>query len=158
MKRYIKTTMYEYLNENKKIIFDDLYHGGEVDFNKPMYFTSEFITSTYGKVSGPYTLNINNYIIIDFTNAEGWWLSPEFAQIEAKKLDMVLVDFNKYKDFTDIASIKTDHFVKASLERGFDGIIFKNIMDSGSLQVKGNKWIRHDNIVASNPKKSVSIN
>jgi hypothetical protein len=146
-------TIHEYLNEQK--LNFSMYHGGDVDFNKPMYFTDDkLVAQSYGNVSN-YNIELKNPVTIDFSSAEGWWLPEEAARKEAKKLGMKLEDFDKYKAYTEIRSVKTDHFVKAAKDKGFDGVIFKNIMDAGSLPIKGKKYIRTTNIVAIYPKSSV---
>lgn len=86
-----------------------------------------------------------NPVSIDFSSAEGWWLLEESAKNEVKKLGMKLEDFDKYREHTK--SIKTDHFVQETKYKGFDGVIFKNIMDAGSYPVKGVKYIRATNVV-----------
>jgi len=151
-------TYKEYLFESQ-VIYDLMYHGGNVDFTKPMYFSdSIIIASSYGKISGPYTIKLKKSVIIDFISAEGWRLPEESARVEVKKLGMSLSDFDKYLEHPDIKSIKTDYFVKAAKDKGFDGVIFINIQDPGSLSVKGYKYIRTTNIVAIYPKSSVRLN
>jgi len=135
-----------------------LYHGGDVDFNKPMYFSdSLLIAQSYGKVTGPYQITLDKFITLDFSTAEGWWLPEIAAKNEVKKFGMKLEDFDKYKSNPEIKSIKTDHFVRAAIDKGFDGIVFQNIMDAGSHPVKGNKYIRTTNVVAINPTKSAKL-
>ena len=137
---------------------DLLYHGGDVNFNKPMYFTDSLITAqSYGKVTGPYQITLNKFVTLDFTTAEGWWLPEQALKKECQKFGMKPEDFDKYKSNPDIKSIKTDHFVKAAIDKGFDGIIFQNIMDAGSHPVKGNKYIRTNNVAVLNPKNSVKL-
>jgi len=146
----------QFLNESKYT--GSLYHGGDVDFNKPMYFTnSPIIAQSYGKVTGPYQITFNKFVTLDFSTAEGWWLPEEATKSECKKFGMKPEDFNKYKQFPEVKSIKTDHFVRAAIDKGLDGIIFQNIMDAGSHPVKGDKYIRTDNVVALKPKKSVLL-
>ena len=146
----------EFLNESK--YQGSLYHGGAVDFNKPMYFTnSPIIAQSYGKVTGPYQITFNKFVTLDFSTAEGWWLPEEATQRECKKLGMKPEDFNKYKQFPEVKSIKTDHFVRAAIDKGLDGIIFENIMDAGSHPVKGNKYIRTTNVVSLKPQKSAIL-
>jgi hypothetical protein len=135
-----------------------LYHGGDVNFNKPMYFTdSLLVAQSYGKVTGPYQITLNKFVTLDFSSAEGWWLPEDAVQAECKKFGMKPEDFNKYKPNPDIKSIKTDHFVKAAIDKGFDGIVFENIMDAGSHPVKGNKYIRTTNVVVIHPIKSAKL-
>jgi hypothetical protein len=137
---------------------DSMYHGGDVDFNKPMYFTNSIlIAQSYGKVTGPYQIILKKFITLDFSTAEGWWLPEDAAKNEVKKFGMKLEDFDKYKPEPKIRSIKTDHFVRAAIDKGFDGIIFQNIMDAGSHPVKGNKYIRTNNVVVIQPKKSTKL-
>ncbi len=146
----------EFLNEAKYVGL--LYHGGAVDFNKPMYFTnSPIIAQSYGEVTGPYQITLNKFVTLDFSSAEGWWLPEEATQKECKKFGMKPEDFDKYKPNPEIKSIKTDHFVRAAIDKGFDGIIFENIMDAGSHPVKGNKYIRTTNVVALKPQKTVKL-
>jgi len=142
--------------EDKKTIkFDILFHGGDIDFNKPMYFSdNELVARSYGNVSN-YKIELMNPVLLDFSAAEGWWLPEISAKEEVKKLGMKLEDFDKYKDNKEIRSVKTDHFIKAAKEKGFDGVIFKNIMDAGSLPVKGDKFIRTTNVAVIYPKKSI---
>jgi methionine synthase II (cobalamin-independent) len=67
-----------------------LYHGGDVDFNKPMYFTdSLIIAQSYGKVTGPYQITLNKFVTLDFSSAEGWWLPEDAAKNEVKKFKKV---------------------------------------------------------------------
>ena len=146
----------QFLNESKYV--GSLYHGGDVDFNKPMYFTnSPIIAQSYGKVTGPYQITFNKFVTLDFSTAEGWWLPEEATQRECKKFGMKPEDFNKYKQFPEVKSIKTDHFVRAAIDKGLDGIIFENIMDAGSHPVKGNKYIRTTNVVSLKPQKTVIL-
>jgi len=146
----------EFLNEAKYT--GSLYHGGAVDFNKPMYFTNSLIIAqSYGEVTGPYQITLNKFVTLDYSTAEGWWLPEEATQRECKKFGMKPEDFNKYKQFSEVKSIKTDHFVRAAIDKGFDGIIFENIMDAGSHPVKGNKYIRTTNVVSLKPQKSVIL-
>ena len=146
----------DFLNESEK--FDLMYHGGDVDFNKPMYFTNSLlIAQSYGKVTGPYEINLKKFVTLDFSSAEGWWLPEMAAKVEAKKFNMSLEDFDKYKPEPAIRSVKTDHFVKAAIDKGFDGIVFQNIMDAGSHPVKGNKYIRTTNVVVIEPKKLAKL-
>lgn len=149
-------TYEQFLNESE--VFDSMYHGGDVDFNKPMYFTNNLlIAQSYGKVTGPYQITIKRFVTLDFSTAEGWWLPGEDTKKEAKKFGMKPEDFDKYKPNPEIKSIKTDHFVRAAIDKGFDGIIFQNIMDAGSHPVKGNKYIRTNNVVVIEPKKMVKL-
>jgi hypothetical protein len=146
----------EFLNEAKYT--GSLYHGGAVDFNKPMYFTNSLIIAqSYGEVTGPYQITLNKFVTLDFSTAEGWWLPEEATQRECKKFGMKPEDFDKYKPNPEIKSIKTDHFVRAAIDKGLDGIIFENIMDAGSHPVKGDKYIRTTNVVALKPKKTVKL-
>lgn len=148
-------TFDEFLNESSKTTFYPMYHGGELDFSKPIYFNDErIIAQSYGKVDHEYKLVLKNVVVIDFSDAEGWWLPEKSAKIQAKKMNMTLDDFDKYKDYKEIRDVKTDHFVRAALDKGYDGIIFKNIMDAGSLPIKGNKWIRSMDIVVLKPNNS----
>ena len=149
-------TYEQFLNESE--VFDSMYHGGDVDFNKPMYFTNNLlIAQSYGKVTGPYKITFNKFVTLDFSTAEGWWLPGDATKKEAKKFGMKPEDFDKYKPNPEIKSIKTDHFVRAAIDKGFDGIIFQNIMDAGSHPVKGNKYIRTNNVVVIEPKKMVKL-
>jgi hypothetical protein len=138
--------------------FYPMYHGGTVDYSKPMFFgDNKLIASSYGKITGPYRITFKKPVEIDFSTAEGWWLPEEAAKIEAKKLGVGLEYFDKYKEYKNIRGVKTDHFVRAAEDKGFDGIIFKNIMDAGSHPVKGDKYIRTTNIVAITPSESVTV-
>jgi hypothetical protein len=146
----------EFLSESEK--FDLMYHGGDVDFNKPMYFTDNLlIAQSYGKVTGPYQITLKKFVTLDFSSAEGWWLPEIATKAEAKKLGMKPEDFDKYKPNPEIKSIKTDHFVRAAIDKGLDGIVFQNIMDAGSHPVKGNKYIRTTNVVVIEPKKLAKL-
>lgn len=146
----------EFLNESES--FEQMYHGGDVDFNKPMYFTNSLlIAQSYGNVTGPYQITLKKFVTLDFSTAEGWWLPENAAKNEVKKFGMKPEDFDKYKPNPEIKSIKTDHFVRAAIEKGFDGIVFQNIMDAGSHPVKGNKYIRTNNVVVIQPKKYAKL-
>jgi hypothetical protein len=148
--------------------FEELvFHGGPVDFNKPMYFSSsEVVASSYGEVSGPYRVRLKKPLILDFSDAEGWWLPEESANPQIRKLGMNLKDFDRYSPeiglsknhVENIKAIKTDHFVRYAMDDGrYDGVIFHNIQDAGSWPTKDDKYIRATNIVALNPKKSVNL-
>jgi len=143
------------INEEKHTYYP-MYHGGVMDFSKPIYFSdSELIASTYGKVSGPYKIILEKLVVIDFSSAEGWWLPEKSAKKEVKKFGMELEDFDKYKEHNNIRSIKTDHFVQAAKDKNFDGVVFENIMDAGSLPVKADKYIRTTNIAVINTKYTI---
>lgn len=154
-----------FINETKQsnVTFHNMYHGGKVDLNKPIYFTNELIASTYGDVSGPYTITLKKPLKVDFSDMDGWWLSGEGLETFLKKINTNLNYFNNYsaklglgKDHIEkIKAIKTDHIIMYAKDKGYDGVVFKNIMDSGSLPIKGNKWVRNTNIVVIDPKKTI---
>jgi hypothetical protein len=143
----------EFINESKTEKFTPVFHGGQLDFSKPIYFNDKkIIAMSYGEVTCEYAVTLNKYVSIDFSSAEGWWLPEQNAVIQSKKLGMTIEDFDKYKEHKNIRDVKTDHFVRAALERGYDGIVFENIMDAGSLPIKG-KYIRSTDIVVLYPNK-----
>ncbi len=153
----LRTILNEILNESKST-FNQMWHGNVVDFNKPQYFSdSKIVASSYGDVSGPYKITLRKPLVLDFSKADGWWLPEESAREQVGKLGMNLEDFDKYRGHAKFRSVKTDHFVAAAKDKGFDGVVFENIEDAGSRPVKGNKYIRTTNVVAINPNSSVKL-
>lgn len=157
--RLIPEKYEDFLNEMRSgNTFTMMYHGDKMDKSKPMYFSdSELVALSYGDVNGPYTLKLKKPFTVDFTNAEGWWLPEEDAKKAAKDMGVKFEYFDKFKDYTKIKNVKTDHFIKAAKEKGYDSVIFKNIMDAGSRPVKGNKYIRTTNVAVINYKSAKII-
>jgi hypothetical protein len=144
------------LKQLNEVTFYPMYHGGVISFNRPIYFSNnKLVASSYGDAKFVYKITLKKPVVIDFSSAEAYWLPEKFAKIEAKKLGMELNDFDEYRGHKKFRDVKTDHFVQAAKDKGFDGVIFKNIMDMASLHVKGGKDIRATDVVAINPKKSV---
>lgn len=153
----LRQILNEMLNEGKNT-FNLMYHGGKVDFSKPVYFSdNKIVAQSYGELTGPYKISFRKPLILDFSKADGWWLPANAAEHEVKKLGMTLEDFVAYRDHKNVISVKTDHFVRAAKDKGFDGVVFENIEDPGSLPVKGNKYVRTTNVVALQPNSSVKL-
>jgi len=138
LRKFIATTIREYLNESVDDKSDILYHGTDYKFNsfndnKPIFFVDDIdVAKTYGNFIIKAKLNMNNPIELDFDGKstyhffDKWYLPSDLAN----KIKDISTDIkNQYSLDDDLKGYLND-LGFSDLYGDLDGIIMKNISDA----------------------------
>lgn len=139
LKKFIATTIREYLNENTEFNSNMiLYHGTDNKFtvfndNKPIFFVDDiYVARTYGNFIIKAKLNMDNPIELDFDGKstyyfyDKWYLPSDLANkikeiaIHIKNRYSLDDDLKEYLESLDFSDMYGD----------LDGIIMRNISDA----------------------------
>lgn len=138
MKKYLATTIEEYLSENTEYSLDILYHGTDNIFtvfndDNPIFFVDDInVARTYGDIIIKATVNMDNPIELDFEGQstfyffDKWYLPSDLAN----KIKEIATDMkNRYRLDDDLKEY-LEFFGFSELSGDLDGIIMKNISDA----------------------------
>jgi len=138
LRKFIATTIREYLNESIDDNSDILYHGTDYKFNsfndnKPIFFVDDIdVAKTYGDFIIKAKLIMDNPIELDFEGKstyyfyDKWYLPSDLANkikeiaIDIKNRYTIDEDLKEYLEYLDFNDMYGD----------LDGIVMKNISDA----------------------------
>lgn len=138
LKKFIKTTIREYLNENIEDNSDILYHGTDNKFtifkdNKPIFFVDDInVARTYGDFIIKAKLIINNPIELDFDGKstyyfyDKWYLPSDLAN----KIKEIAIDIKNSYSLDDDLKEYLESLDFSDMYGDLDGIIMRNISDA----------------------------
>ena len=164
LKKFIKTTIREFLNEN--VIYNsqyNVYHGTDFEFDEfktrrkvsgygysmGAYFSSsEKEAKRYGKNIKQYTLDFNKLLDLTFINEDDKNGKEKFFSYMNNELDInfpsqkSMIYSNPYFGYTTLEGLDKNHNLIPLLKKnGFDGISF-NEGDGVTFVVFNNKSIK----------------
>ena len=138
LRKFIATTIREFLNENIEDNSDIVYHGTDYKFNifndnKPIFFVDDVnVARTYGDFIVKAKLEMDNPIELDFNGNstyyffDKWYLPSDLAN----KIKDIATDIkNRYSLDDDLKEYLEDLGFSA-MYGDLDGIIMKNISDA----------------------------
>ena len=138
-KKYIATTLNEFLNENLQIP-DLVYHGSDnrsVSFNnkKPIFFVDDInIAKTYGDYIFSAKIDMDNPLEVDFDGKstyyfyDKWYLPSQLAERTKEIADDIKMRYSLDDDLVEYLS-SLDF---SDLYGDLDGLIMRNISDPGA--------------------------
>ena len=147
LRKFIATTIREFLNENIEDNSDIVYHGTDYKFNifndnKPIFFVDDVnVARTYGDFIVKAKLEMDNPIELDFNGNstyyffDKWYLPSDLAN----KIKDIATDIkNRYSLDDDLKEYLEDLGFSA-MYGDLDGIIMKNISDAMGGMFSTNK-------------------
>ena len=138
LRKFITTTIREYLNENVEDNSNILYHGTDNKFtvfndNKPIFFVDDVnVAKTYGDIIIKAKLSMDNPIILDFDGKstyyfyDKWYLPSDLAN----KIKEIAVDIKSHYSLDDDLKEYLESLDFSDMYGDLDGIIMKNISDA----------------------------